>query len=299
MRVEKHHLGEADGSVSAAAAIALALGGTKAGLEWKVRCICHDDRTPSLFLRDGDNGQLLVRCFAGCSGSDILRELGRRGLDGKRHIRRSALTQRPDQLEDHGNVERAMRIWREGVPLRDTLGQIYLDRRGLALPVDCVDIRFHPRCPRQLRRQPAVVMLLRDIHTNEPRAIQRRFLLLDGTKDGKAMSLGPCGCTVLKLSPDEDVTLGLALAEGHADALAVIGDGWRPCWATCGVAAMASFPVLRGIEALTIFSDPNAAGQRAAETCRARWRAAGKEVRILPPPDGFSDFGDVAQRRLA
>ena len=114
-----------------------------------------------------------------------------------------------------------------------TLGEVYLTKRGLVLPPGA-EMRFHPRCPREQWHQPAVVMLLRDIRTNEPRAIERRFLKDDGTKDGKAMSLGPSGGEVWKLSPDEDVTMGLGLAEGHADALAILNDGWSPIWATSG-----------------------------------------------------------------
>jgi putative DNA primase/helicase len=272
------------------------LGGRPSGAYWMARCPIHDDRTPSLSIGAGET-QVLVKCFGGCSTVDVLRELRLRGLlppkvDNRRQSpKRRRVQPRPT---DQANAERAMVIWRESVPLKGTLGQIYLDRRGLALPVDCVDIRFHPRCPRQHRRQSAVVMLLRDIHTDEPRAIQRRFLLPDGKKDGKAESLGPCGGAVLKASPDTEVTMGLALAEGHADALAIIGDGWAPCWATCGTRAMASFPVLGGIEALTVFADTDSPGRIAAETCAERWRKSGKEVAIVEPPH-VKDFADMAK----
>jgi putative DNA primase/helicase len=30
------------------------------------RCPAHNDPDPSLSIRDGDNGKLLVRCHAGC-----------------------------------------------------------------------------------------------------------------------------------------------------------------------------------------------------------------------------------------
>ena len=44
--------------------------------------------------------------------------------------------------------------------------------------------------------------------------------------------------------------------------------------------AMAKFPVMAGIEALTIFpdNDDNGVGMRAATTCADRWVAAGREV---------------------
>src|ERR1700731_3577443 len=41
------------------------------------------DRNPSLSIADGDDGKLLVRCFAGCDSLDVLAELRRRGLTDK------------------------------------------------------------------------------------------------------------------------------------------------------------------------------------------------------------------------
>ena len=46
--------------------IAKALGGRKAGSGWTARCPAHDDRTPSLSIRDAENNKVLVRCHAGC-----------------------------------------------------------------------------------------------------------------------------------------------------------------------------------------------------------------------------------------
>jgi hypothetical protein len=63
-----------------AEAVAHALGGRRSGRGWVARCVSHEDRRPSLSLADGDGGRLLVRCWAGCDSSDILRELARLGL---------------------------------------------------------------------------------------------------------------------------------------------------------------------------------------------------------------------------
>jgi hypothetical protein len=45
--------------------IAKALGGRKAGNGWIARYPAHDDRMPSLSIRDPDEGTVLVRCQAG------------------------------------------------------------------------------------------------------------------------------------------------------------------------------------------------------------------------------------------
>lgn len=42
---------------------------------WQARCPAHDDRSPSLSLREGEQG-LLLHCFAGCSLEAICEALG-------------------------------------------------------------------------------------------------------------------------------------------------------------------------------------------------------------------------------
>ena len=39
-------------------------------------CPAHDDRTPSLSIKECDDGRLLVHCFAGCPTSDVLMAVG-------------------------------------------------------------------------------------------------------------------------------------------------------------------------------------------------------------------------------
>ena len=39
-------------------------------------CPAHDDRSPSLSVRECDDGRVLVHCFAGCSTEDVLAAAG-------------------------------------------------------------------------------------------------------------------------------------------------------------------------------------------------------------------------------
>ena len=55
--------------------IATALGGRKAGSGWMARCPTHDDREPSLSIRDADDGKVLVRCHAGCDQERVIATL--------------------------------------------------------------------------------------------------------------------------------------------------------------------------------------------------------------------------------
>jgi hypothetical protein len=42
---------------------------------WKARCPAHNDRSPSLSIREGDDGRVLVLCRAGCALDSILAAL--------------------------------------------------------------------------------------------------------------------------------------------------------------------------------------------------------------------------------
>jgi putative DNA primase/helicase len=131
--------------------------------------------------------------------------------------------------------------------------------------------------------------------------VHRTFLAIDGS--GKAppgpngepakMMLGRAG--VVRLVPDEDVTMGLGIAEGIETALAVMqGFGWRPVWAAASAGAVRAFPVLPGIECLTVFADADGPGLQAARACCRRWADAGREARMLAPPAG--DWNDALPR---
>ena len=111
--------------------------------------------------------------------------------------------------------------------------------------------------------------------TGEAARHARTFLNPDASKRERMM-LGKQG--VVRLSSDEDVLEGLGICEGIEDGLAVLLSGWAPVWAATSAGGIEQFPVLPGIEALTIFHDKDDAGTRAAEICAQRWASAGREV---------------------
>jgi hypothetical protein len=254
-------------------------------------------------LGDGDNGCLLVHCFAGCSPLDILAELRHRGLleDGWPH--RDDLPQRfPKSTRpscDHRSIQLGLQIFAESVEPRRGPVEAYLIARGLGLlPDDVCDIRFHPSCPRGSHRLPAMVALMRNAWSNEPMGVHRTFLRADGTAKADVtpakMMLGRAAGSVVKLTPDENVSIGLGLSEGIEDGLAIIGSAWRPVWAALSSASMAQIPVLNGIECLSLFADADAPGRKAAEACAERWRTGGKAVVIVEPPR-CKDFAGMVE----
>jgi hypothetical protein len=145
-----------------------------------------------------------------------------------------------------------------------------------------------------------IVGVMTDPLTAEPTgAISRTYLDSDLRKIGKAKSLGEGG-GIVRLSPDQGVLEGLFVAEGIETALTVMALGLRPVWSTGSGTIMAKFSVIAGIEALTILADNDAsgAGERAAREVEARWRQAGKEVRIIMR-DKVGDINDALKGQAA
>ena len=48
---------------------------------WIARCPAHEDKSPSLSLRELDDGRTLVHCFAGCAAPDVLAAVGMKLAD--------------------------------------------------------------------------------------------------------------------------------------------------------------------------------------------------------------------------
>ncbi len=185
-------------------------------------------------------------------------------------------------------------LWRAAAAPAGTPVDAYLRSRGLAVR-EASPLRFHPRAGRNRGcgpPGPAMIALMTSPETGSPCSVHVTYLRPDGS--GKAPGtraktmLGAAG--VVRLAPDAEVTLGLGLAEGIETALATAQHaGWRPVWAAASAGGIGRFPVLPGIECLTVFADADDAGLEAARACCRRWAAAGREARVLAPPAGDWD----------
>lgn len=158
------------------------------------------------------------------------------------------------------------RIWNGTIKVRGTIVEAYLASRGLTLPDDVVDIRFHPMCPFESERVPAMVAAMRDIRTDEIVGVHRTRHSADGQKLGRKM-LGKASNAAIKIDANEHVTVGVVIGEGIETCLAARRLGFQPTWALGSAGAITSFPVLSGIEALTILAETGAASQRAVDEC--------------------------------
>jgi hypothetical protein len=48
----------------------------KNGKGYMARCPAHNDKNPSLSICEGEGGQVLIHCFAGCETKDVLSAVG-------------------------------------------------------------------------------------------------------------------------------------------------------------------------------------------------------------------------------
>lgn len=188
-------------------------------------------------------------------------------------------------------------LWRACSAI-DGVAAAYLEARACVLPPADGGLRWHPRLRHPSGHEgPALVALVTDALTGEPRTLHRTWIRSDGRKadvDPPRMLLGGHRKqgAVIRLWPNEDVVSGLGVAEGIETALS-LAQAHRPCWSVIDAGNLAVFPVLLGIEALLIAADFDPAGIAAAETCATRWTKAGAEVRIVMAHEPKSDICDV------
>ena len=276
-----------------ARSIACALGGDVAGRD-KIAAPgpCHSrlDRSLTVWIRGGD---ITVHSHAGDDWrvcKDYVRD--RLGIDRRDERQsdkpRSDITFAPAP-PDPSKIAAAMRVWAQGVGAAGTPAEEYLANRGVDLPeTEC--IRWH--APER-----AMLALFRNIVTDEPQAISRTFLDHEGRKDitrapGGRKFLGPVKGAAIKLDADEDVLGGLHIGEGIETCLAAQKLGLRPVWALGSANAIGEFPILGGIECLSLLLEHDEANRKKSEACAKRWYDAKREVVLIEPKHG-NDLNDA------
>jgi putative DNA primase/helicase len=289
-----------------AESIAKALGGRKAGSGWSARCLVHDDRTPSLSLRDTNDGKVLVHCHAGCDQDEVIAHLKASGLwtqKGPRLFRYAVSRRVTKPTEpDHDEVKRteaALSIWQVAKPSAGTLVETYLGSRGLNLP-PTAPLRFHAalKHPTGLI-WPAMIGLVTGGTDSAPLAIHRTYLARNGA--GKApvepqkMMLGPCSGGAVRLAEPKDV---LMIGEGIETCLAAMQETGHPAWAALSTSGLRALDLPSDVRDVIVLADGDDPGEAAARDCALRWKREGRRVRIARPPKGM-DFNDVLVGRMS
>ena len=102
---------------------------------------------------------------------------------------------------------------------------------------------------------------------------------------------------VIRLWPDDAVEDRLAIAEGVETSLSA-ATLCRPVWSCLDAGQLSAFPVMRGIASITVFADNDPVGLRAAQECKARWLASGRDVLAVAPTRAGMDFNDLVREAL-
>lgn len=267
--------------------IAHALGGDAVGNRY-VLCPgpSHSRKDRSLKVKFKTDGTFTVTSFAGDDWQqckDFIRDKLGLPNDWRREASNDGapvvrLRERDD--DEPQRIRNAVQRWERATPIAGTPVETYLASRGLTYSGDAIRFRENDR---------TMVSLMTDVATNQPCGVHCTYLDRDGQKVGRKMR-GRAFGAVVRLSPDEDVHYGLGIGEGIETCLAT---GFTPIWACLSANTMRDFPVLAGIEALSIFADRDHAGMTAANACGRRWHDSRKEVEIVAPPEIGCDFADM------
>ena len=291
--------------MSEAQIICDALGGRWHGSYGLAYCPAHKNtRTPALSLADGQGGKLLVNCFAGCAGADVLAALRARGLlaghcDWRLNPREMARLKAEAETKRHRHKELARRCWAEAGPIVGTLAERYLRARGITCDLPPT-LRFHPNCwhgptATKLPAMVAAVSIERKVV-----GVHRTYLAEPGIKafENAKMMLGRCAGGAVRLSDGpgplvvaEGIETGLSLLSGLQDA--------RPrVWAALSTSGMAGLVLPPDSGEMVLAPDGDAPGRAAANKLADRAGVAGWRVRVMDCPTGF-DWNDVSSEAAA
>jgi hypothetical protein len=204
--------------------------------------------------------------------------------------------------DDIVRIDRAQGIWNQALDPRGTAAQVYLAARALNLPDNLPGtmLRFHPECPwrnentGRTDRVACLIAAFRSIDDNIITAIHR--IRVDQParwpKTERRM-IGVVHRAAIKLGKPANK---LIIGEGVETCMAAMQLGLEPAWALGSVGSISFFPVIDGIEELTILAEVGDASTRAIQICGRRWRRAGRRVVISRPTVG-SDHNDILMRR--
>jgi len=278
--------------------IVKALGGRQAGKGWIACCPSHEDRNPSLSIKEGAGGKPLIYCHTGCSQAEVINALKSRGLwkpTSEINIFRRfdhKVTNYSSSCHNERS-ESALRLWNASQPAIGTPLEPYLYTRGITIPVP-LSIRFHPHLLHASGTYfPGMVALIRKGIDGKEVAIHRTFLDLTGSSKAQVkpnrMMLGPCKGGAVRLAPVDNM---LMVGEGIETCLAAMQATGRPAWAALSTSGLRTLDLPDTICDVIVLADGDDPGEVAARASAFRWKREGRRVRIAHPPQGM-DFNDL------
>ena len=253
-------------------------------------CPAHDNRhTPALSIGTGNDGKLLIKCFAGCNFFEIKDALERLGF--WRHGSGSGVSSLHPQKKLNNSI-RARRIWDSSLTAGGTLAEKYLRQRKITAKIPST-IRFNKSCWHASGHYlPAMIS---KISGAQDFGIHRTFLDPSGSKtslDPQKAMLGSASGGYVVLSNSGN---NLLVCEGIETGLSLLSGLISPeptVWACLSTSGMKNLNLPQNLSRLIVATDGDHAGRQAGRILAERAVEAGTQVDMLHAPD-HSDFNDV------
>lgn len=252
-------------------------GGKWHGTYGTARCVVHDDRNPSMTIRDGDHG-LFVKCHSqGCDPAAILSAFRNTGRLRDRHRDNPVPWSPPARkVDDTDRTVTPRAIWRRALPGDHPTLRRYLDGRGILGSIPAT-IRF---LPARGDHAPAMVTAfglttelepgVLEIADDAVQAVHLTRLRTDGSGKAEAtpdrpnkIMLGSVSGSPIVLAPLNDL-LGLTIVEGVESGLSVAAATGLGVWAAGSASLLPALAdaVPSYADCITVASDPDPAGRK-------------------------------------
>jgi DNA primase len=286
----------------------------RSGNSYQCLCPAHSEDDPSLSVTLGENGKVLLNCFAGCRYEDILTAIKDKGYTDITDITgapksfvqssvkpvTSAVTSVGINSNNEGvklqdnDENKALKLWNDSVDISDTSAETYLENRGIDTSfikdLDNDVLRYNPSLyyDKKTRIIPGLVAKITD-KDGEFMAIHRIFLTSAGKKfnlKSSKKSLGPLKGGTVQLTPFKKKMI---ICEGIEDALILMQcctDYGVCCFLGSNVPELPDF-----VEEVIIAADDDIAGQKHARKIKKILQEADKAVGICFPLEG-KDFNE-------
>lgn len=236
----------------------------RCGRGYSDRCPAHDDRHNSLSIGIGRDGRLLLKCHAGCTFEEIL------DAAGLSRAQMSNVLSNPSQIRSQDIREQmnmgrrltfARELWEQAVPIKGTLGEQYLNSRGIEGGYEA--LRLHPahKLSEDGLLYPCILGKVERVDAFV--GLHRTFLTPEGNKRYRSM-LGPVTGGAVRLSAGHR---GLVVAEGLETALSAKTlyhpEGFS-IWAALSAGGMRALQLPVWRTSLVVYADGDDVGREAA-----------------------------------
>jgi len=192
------------------------------------------------------------------------------------------------------SIDFAIEVWKRGSEVQGTLGERYLQSRGIYRPTPpsvrfINDLRHSP----SKSDFPALLCLIQN-QAGKIQGVQRIYLSGDGSGKAKIespkMILGEIKGHAIRLG---EASIKLGICEGVETALSILEAGVSfPVWSAISSTNMPEIQIPQEVKEVILFPDGDEAGESAVIKTAKRFFSEGKTIRIVRPPKG-KDFNDL------